>query len=408
MPRLSTIVAVGALVLAACTPTGPSSTETTSAAQPSTHATPADVPGRLVVLDGNGDVAVIERDGTIITHLTDGSTTGAAFQPVWSPDGRHIAYGESDDTEAAVVVSSVEGTEVERYPVQSPAFYLSWSPAGALSWLRNDPESRLAFEAVSATGTRLTDGGSPFYYAWSPDGDELLAHVGSDRLETIRFGEAAEPAIATPGIFPAPAWIDRGQLYLSGDALGQLLVLENGNDRRDVARIRGPAVFGAVGALVAIRSFASEGNGRPASIQEVPLVPADRLSVLDLETGALTDVAGPRTAAFFWAPGGDRLLVLEGADGSPGTFQWLVWTPAGTSKFGAFAPGNDWVLEFLPFFDQYAQSVRVWAPDGSAFAFPGTVDGRAGIWVQHLDADEPEWIGEGTWVDWSPALVPAL
>jgi hypothetical protein len=197
-------------------------------------------------------------------------------------------------------------------------------------------------------------------------------------------------------------------LYLSGDALGHILVLEAGDDRRDVARIRGPAVFGAAGSRVAIRSFTPQGSGSPASFQEIPLVPANRLSVIDLETGAITDVTGPRTAAFFWAPTGDRLLVLEGAEGDPGTFNWLVWTPAETTRFGSFAPGDDWALEFLPFFDQYAQSVRLWAPDSSAFAFPGAVDGRSGIWVQRLDADEPEWIGEGTWVDWSPAGVRAL
>lgn len=408
MRRLSAIVAVGALALAACTPASAPSAETAGTVQPSSDATPVNAQARLVVLDGGGDVAVIESDGTIVAHLTDESGTGTAFQPVWSSDGRHIAYGESDDTSAAVVVKSIEGAEVERYPVPFPAFYLSWGPAGALSWLRNDPERRLAFEAVSAGGTRLTDGGSPFYYAWSPDGGELFAHVGSDRLETLRFDGAAEPAAGSPGAFPAPAWIDRGRLYLSSDALGQILVLEEGDDRHDVARIRGPAVFGAVGSRVAIRSFAPQGSGSPASFQEIPLVPANRLSVLDLDTGAITDVAGPRTAAFFWAPDGDRLLVLERAEGAPGALRWMVWTPAEVKRYGSFVPAQDWMLEFLPFFDQYAQSVRLWAPDGSAFAFPGTVDGRSGIWVQRLDAAEPEFVSAGTWVDWSPGGAPAL
>jgi TolB protein len=137
-------------------------------------------------------------------------------------------------------------------------------------------------------------------------------------------------------------------------------------------------------------------------------VSANRLSVIDLDTGSITDVAGPRTAAFFWAPGGDRLLVLEGAEEDPGTFRWSVWTPTEMERYGSFVPGRDWVLEFLPFFDQYAQSIRLWAPDGSAFAFPGSIDERSGIWVQRLDADEPERISDGTWVDWSPAGVPAL
>jgi TolB protein len=86
-----------------------------------------------------------------------------------------------------------------------------------------------------------------------------------------------------------------------------------------------------------------------------------------------------------------------------GAVRWVVWSPEGTTAYNEFFLEDSWVRDFLPFFDQYAQSVRLWSPDGSAFAFPGSVAGTQGIWVQELDAEGPTMIGEGTWVDWAPA-----
>ena len=57
----------------------------------------------------------------------------------------------------------------------------------------------------------------------------------------------------------------------------------------------------------------------------------------------------------------------------------------------------------FPFFPQYAQSLSFWAPDSSAFAFAGQVEGQGGIWVQDLAEDSPTMVSDGTWVAWSPA-----
>ena len=404
MRLIAIVAAAAATILAACSPAEPAPAPDTT--QPATTVTEPTIPsperGRLVVIDGSGDVVIIENDGTVVERLTN-DDDGTVFQPVWSPDAQRIAHGESDGSGAAVVVTSVDGTVEAEHAVPSPAFYLSWSPSGALSWLRNDPVNRLAFEAVAPGGGRLQDGGSPFYYAWSPDGSGLLAHVGNERLETLSFDGSVEAASEPPGAFAAPAWTERGRFYLAGDAIGQRLVREDASGSRDIARVRGPARFGVAGSRVAIRSFDPEGSGLAAGLAQVPLVPPDRLTVVDLDTGALTDVAGPRTAAFFWAPAGDRLLVLEATGDEAGTFRWLVWTPQETTPYEPFALGDDWVRDVLPFSDQYARSVRLWSPDGSAFAFPGVIGGTAGIWIQRLDADRAELISDGSWVDWAPA-----
>jgi len=48
--------------------------------------------------------------------------------------------------------------------------------------------------------------------------------------------------------------------------------------------------------------------------------------------------------------------------------------------------------------------MTLWSPDGTSFAYPGLIGDQAGIWVQGLDADEPDFVLEGgSVVAWSPA-----
>jgi TolB protein len=395
------------LVLAAITTVGVAACSPTPSTQPSSTAT---VPHsqHLVVLDAEGDAVIVEDDGTEVRHLTDVDSTTSIFQPIWSRDGLAVAYGRFDDDTASVVVVDDDGQPIAEHPIPTPVIYLSWSPAGALAWLRNDAARGLAFEAVGPNGETLADDGAPFYFAWSPDGAEVLVHVGSDRLDSLSFEHDPVPVGAAPGAFPAPWWTEDGKIYLTQDATGQRLITDDGSGPTPVARVRGSAQFGASGSRVAIRSFDPEGSGLAASLQEIPLVPPDRLTVLDTDTGTLTDVAGPRTIAFFWSPIGDRLLVLEAVGDEAGTVRWVVWSPEGTTAYSEFFLEDSWVRDFLPFFDQYAQSVRLWSPDGSAFAFPGSVAGTEGLWVQHLDEAEPTRIGAGTWVDWAPTAAGSL
>jgi TolB protein len=395
------------LVLAAITIVGVAACSRTTSTQPPSTA-PVPHSQHLVVIDAEGDAVIVEDDGTEVGRLTDVGSADSIFQPIWSRDGSAVAYGRFDSDTASVVVVDGEGQPIAEHPIPTPVIYLSWSPTGALAWLRNDAARGLAFEAVGPNGETLADEGAPFYFAWSPDGAEVLVHVGSDRLDSLSFERDPVPVGETPGAFPAPWWTEDGKIYLTQDATGQRLITDDGSGPTPVARVRGSAQFGASGSRVAIRSFDPEGSGLAASLQEIPLVPPDRLTVLDTDTGTLTDVAGPRTIAFFWSPTGDRLLVLEAVGDEAGTVRWVVWSPEGTTAYSEFFPEDSWVRDFLPFFDQYAQSVRLWAPDGSAFAFPGSVAGSEGIWVQHLDETEPARIGGGTWVDWAPAAGGSL
>jgi len=88
-------------------------------------------------------------------------------------------------------------------------------------------------------------------------------------------------------------------------------------------------------------------------------------------------------------------------DPNGGPFRWRVWE--GHERFvgDTFVPSPTLLRDYLPFFDQYAQTITPWAPDGSAFAYAGTHQGGSGIWVQPL-AGRRRLIGDGAFVTWTP------
>jgi hypothetical protein len=135
---------------------------------------------------------------------------------------------------------------------------------------------------------------------------------------------------------------------------------------------------------------------------QIETIPSNRLVVVDIETGEFEIVNEAPALAFFWSPSGEALLIFAPAS-SGDALVALVWTAgSGMSEYGKFLPPNPVARDLLPFFPQYAQSMRFWSPDSTAFAYPGIVDGTSAIWVQQLDHEIPERVSDGNWVSWSP------
>lgn len=261
---------------------------------------------------------------------------------------------------------------------------------------------RVSVSDDSLSEPTLLDTGQPLYYSWSPDGLTVATHVGTERLETIDSNGAAESLSIEPGPFQAPRWTDRGVIAVEQGLRDQRLVLvAPGEETTAVATLPGPATFVATdgGDKVAVQSVVAGGNGLNASFQALPNIPANRLVVADLDEQVFTPVTAEPVLAFFWSPGGDRLLALDVVDGPQA--RWSIWSEAGLEEIVRFDPDPSFMSEMVPFFDQYEQSVSLWAPDGSAFAFPGTIDEDPGIWVYTLDGGLDR-ISSGTWVSWSP------
>jgi TolB protein len=68
----------------------------------------------------------------------------------------------------------------------------------------------------------------------------------------------------------------------------------------------------------------------------------------------------------------------------------------------AFAVTNKFVNGILPYFDQYALSHRIWAPDSSAIALPGFGDGGDQLYSIPADGSEPTPLKGAVFGFWSP------
>jgi len=114
--------------------------------------------------------------------------------------------------------------------------------------------------------------------------------------------------------------------------------------------------------------------------------------------------------AFYWSPDGQNLafLTLDTVNGRIG-LRWNIWDGRATRQYAGFFPSQELLENYIPFFDQYAQSHRIWSPQSDAIVFAGTLEnGNSGVWVQPTgasgdqEAEPPVNIGAGVIATWSP------
>lgn len=393
------------LLLAACTSTA---AEPTTAAPTSTSLAPQVVVDRLVVLDGTGNIVTMDRTGDEVAALTDDAGTDLGyFQPSWSPDASSIVASKLSSGSFSLVDFDLEAGAQSEIATESNAFYVYWSPTSdRIAYLSNGAAGMglTIAEFGAAPTSTLVDHGQPLYFAWSPDGGRLATLIGQRRFEVRDVAAAEGPReIAEPGAFLNPAWTDAGIFYMTrtGGA-DQLVVGEPGGAAKVLARSPSDTIFTvpASGDRIAVQAL-GEIDGVSASWQEAPLLPLNRLVIIETATGELTPVTDTPVIAFFWDPGGEQLLVLDVGEG-PHTARWSVWADGELQQLLEFVPSPVFLQSFLPFFGQYALSTTMWSPDGTAFAFAGFVGTEGGIYVQDVAGGDPVKVSEGSWVTWSP------
>lgn len=399
--RLIWVVALMA-VLAACDDDSSGPPTSATVATTTTSETPPTDPGRLAIVDASGDIVVMAPDGSNPQAITDrGNNPVLYMQPVWSPDGSLLAWGQRTGTGFGIGIAR-PGTEESRTLVTpNLPFFTYWSPDNRHLGALHNGDTGVQFQIVDVEDetTEVLDEDAPFYFSWSPSGDRVVTHAGVSRAETITPDGDRVELEPTAGSFLAPQWTQAGVFHVVGDEL----ILEDDTGRRSpVAAVSGLTMFVAnpLGSHVALQTT---GDGGPitASTEEIPSVLSDSVVVVEVESGDITTVDGELALGFFWSPDGRALLVLTA---SANRVVPKVWGLGGeTQEFTGHQPTGSMLRETYPFFPQYAQSVSFWAPDSSAFAFAGAVDGERGIWVQPVDGESPTRVGDGTWVAWSPA-----
>jgi Tol biopolymer transport system component/imidazolonepropionase-like amidohydrolase len=132
--------------------------------------------GRLVfaLQDGKkADIYTANIDGSRMVKLTD--QAGILQSPVWSPDGKFIAYG----SESGIIVMNADGTEANAIPLSGPLdIPSSWSPDGRFLLVGSTRDVNGEVYVVTLDGSPWinisrseSDDGLP---RWSPDGSRIV------------------------------------------------------------------------------------------------------------------------------------------------------------------------------------------------------------------------------------------
>jgi WD40-like Beta Propeller Repeat len=386
-------------------------------------------PNRIAVVDETGGLFTVAPDGS------DRRSLGAAdvqYQfPAWSPDGTRIAAIGGDGSEGGVYVfddaasragaASATDAPVTLYPPSSAyPIYVYWSPNGSrLSFITSgtvDIALRIAPADGSAPANPIVHG-QPMYWDWIDD-SHLLVHsggsaqgafVGEVGLDATRTNEISD----APGSFQAPGVSTDGRerAFVAVTADGAVAVVAE--DRTGHASVQAPVDgastlgWGPGGTLLAFTA-PQQDNG----------VPLGALETLDARTGDTQTLLSGLVVAYFWAPDGRRIAAIRVVVAND---QTASLTPPRSAVATALeldvvdASNGDIELtrtiqlpnlllgQFLPFFDQYALSHRIWSPAGDALVLPLVDDvGSSHVTVIPVDGSPPIAIADGVAAFWSP------
>ena len=407
--------------------------------------------GSMAVVGIDGSLTLVDAAGHSV-GLAPASDASLTF-PAWSPDGTRIAAIRAGDDHSIVVFDAraaasgrpIQPVVIFRSAVDGP-FYLSWTPDGrSVSFLAESTDG-LSLRIAPANGSAPLNGtgpgakirsGNPLYFDWI-ERDRLFAHVGTGPFaflgEMGLDGTPAASAVTSPGEFRAVA-VSHDRAYVSyvraGTAgSGQVVVA-----KRDGSNERTMPVFGTAGVVFSPTgdTVASIGPTEPGPTAYV--IPLGPLRVMDPATGKVRTLLDGSVVSFWWSPDGSTIAALRvqpvaGATPSspaspslappagppsspsplpsptePPTEVRLLFIDVASGEIGAqevVRPGQLFIDQFLTYFDQYALSHTIWAPDSSSILIPSVgEDGATRIAVLFRNGDPARAI-EGLIGFWSP------
>jgi TolB protein len=390
--------------------------------------------GSLAIRAPDGSLSIVNADGKQ-TLLSDAANGTYGF-PTWSPDGSRIAAVRASGTGTEVVMFDAASSGGPVEPVvllhneQIAPFYLFWAPDGeAVSLLATEGDV-LALRIAPTDGSAPVDGsgpgatvrtGNPFYYDWIGR-DRLIAHIGVGPeafLGEIGLdGVATGEALTDPGEFRS-AVVNRDQTSIAfvrgPDRTESAIVVA----ARDGSSEHAMTVFGP-----SAMAFDPTGTtlGTIGPNEPVPPdvgFPIGPLRLIDAASGEVRTLLDGFVVGFWWSPDGQTIAALRvqpaigsasGASPAPSPTPVdneprLVFVDVASGRVRSqpvVQPGQRFIDTFLIYFDQYALSHRIWAPDSSSFLLPEALpDGSTQLTVRFPDGEPPIAL-EGDIGFWSP------
>jgi Tol biopolymer transport system component len=321
-----------------------------SPAEPPTPApTPASVGALAYAVEG--DIFVAEWDGSNPVQIADGRPPGdcgtssmgeyfVAAGPIWSPDGRYLAYRHNDceassDAWWDVVISDPQGNVVTSFPGEG--WGIPWSPDSTrvAVWDSWDEGTIGVYGLDGVRQTLLTPDvrwgeADP---VWSPDGESLL--LGFD----IEIPLDGSPPRELPGAdlrgsqYPATLSPDGSRIAYS--SRGSLVVAEA--DGSHPEKVFGDGAWSLVWSPTGDRIAFTSGDATELRLLDVG---TGRVTLLTETDGSdvLSVMAG---GAFDFSPEGDQILFSRTKDRGRGVSSlWSV--NADGSELRRLVAGTAW------------------------------------------------------------------
>ena len=387
----------------------------------------ADRINRIVYVSADSHIATISPDGADGRLLTEVSRN--YLFPAWSPVSNDIAVIANSASSAAVIQlrDELEVRETNLYfSRRQPVIYLYWSPDGRhLSFITNHPQAGLGLNIATpgeSEESRLLALGQPFYWQWTADAEQLFIHTGlrgsGARLTLIDVeGDGEGENIAEPGFFQSPGISADGRYwaYAEGVAADSSWLVVADTQSGELQRERHGGLVAMSWSPTANQlAFISgdEGDGRFYG----------PLRLWDAATGKTTLLTQDVVLAFFWSPDGryvayftanqvrdDEIQVnARHHSGKPGQQRMIEFrlyvvdvTTGEGLQLAAFTPTLTFLAQFLPYFDQYALSHRLWSPDSTALVLPIQIEDESRIFVVPVNGGQPQEIAVGDMAFWS-------
>lgn len=348
-------------------------------------------PHSLLVTGRDGHVAALRRTDAGTWERADIAAHGR--WPTWSPDLSLIARStivpvdenstevilaiEPDGTERCVFHQSTPGVLAVIAP--NVPHYMLWAPSSdALSYVAVSEQGLALFISTldgSLRSHRVATG-APLFHSWSPDGNRIILHAGTDVAlfdrVTLSLTDIAQGAYG----FRTPRFSPDGLRFVYAVPAGEGLALveqEVQGHARQVAQFAGGVSFSWADNEHLFVAVASGGNADAFQ----------KLWLVNVATGAREPVADVAFVAYWAAPAGDRVALVLPTHGGDGRFYLDVRGRDG-QRTGATEPFlfSEDSRAAVTFFDQYELSHPVWAPDGSALTLCGRLgnDGVSSSW----------------------------
>jgi Tol biopolymer transport system component/beta-lactamase regulating signal transducer with metallopeptidase domain len=359
------------------------------------------------------DVWVILSAGGTPVQVSD--LPGRAIAPIWSPDGKMVAFtrtAEIDESKEICIVPVSEAgnpeastTQIE-LPLETWDFLAGWTPDNKIGVLLTEPRHQAIYTVPASGGnaTQVTPQGNTFHPRWSPDGERIYFRWNGGDIASVpsEGGEISiGPIDADSKIFVA---LSGGGNVVSPDGkkvvfAGAELVLRD-NEKTYTVDIYTVPIEGGEPKKLTIspgqdRFPCWSPDGKSIAFIRYPENPEKKNYIMNI--------------CIVPTEGGEVRQLTSESD----KVAWanIAWSPNGKS-IAYFS--EDKAIKVIPVQggqprivvkveDVNSHSELAWSPDARKLAYSS----KGSIWVVSLDGGEPEEIKTGldaksNHLSWSP------